>query len=89
MKTQNKAAAQPTLILTVTQHGVSKITIPYRTLAEEAAGRKLQERCSAIIQLLSQVARGITVPTPSLPIELPPATVITHASNQSHHPRQS
>jgi hypothetical protein len=71
MKKKSRAAVEPTLILTVTQYGVSKITIPYRTLAEEKAGRDLQARCASIIHLLSRAARGISVPTASLPIELP------------------
>jgi hypothetical protein len=74
MKTNSKSV-EPTLILTVTQYGVSKITIPYRTQAEEKAGRELQARCASIIHLLSRAARGISVPAASLPIKLPETTV--------------
>ena len=61
MKAQSKTA-EPTVIITLTRFGVSRITIPYRTLAEEAAGQELQKKCSAIIDLLSKVARGTAQP---------------------------
>jgi hypothetical protein len=79
---------EPELIIHMTQSGVTKTRIRFTTLAEEQAGRELQARCASIIALLSRAARGAKVPAPAgLPIELPQEAVITHASNQPHHPR--
>jgi hypothetical protein len=77
---------QPLLIIYVTPTGVVKVKIPFRNLSEERAGRELEARCSPIIALLSRAARGVSVPTPNSPIELPEAPV-THATSQTHHPR--
>jgi hypothetical protein len=49
---------QPLLIVYVTSAGVVKVKIPYRNLAEERAGRELEQRCAPIISLLSRAARG-------------------------------
>lgn len=91
MSKQSKIA-EPTVLITLTRFGVSKITIPYRTLAEEAAGQALQQKCSAIIDLLSKVARGAAQPieplASKLPIALPNEKPVTHATGQPHHPRQ-
>ena len=48
-----KTAFEPELIITVTPRGVTRIGIPYSNLAEERAGRALQERCATLISLLS------------------------------------
>jgi hypothetical protein len=77
---------EPILVVTVTRAGVASTKVLFRNLAEKDAGRQLEARCSTIIQLLSQVARSVQVPAPSLPIELPEVAV-THASSQTHHPR--
>jgi hypothetical protein len=80
-ETQSKPP-QPMLIVYVTSNGVAKVKVPFRSLAEKEAGRQLEARCSTILQLLSQVAKGAAIPTPTLP-----AASVTHASNQTHHPR--
>lgn len=79
---------EPELIIHVTRHGVTKVRIPYDDLASERAGRQLEERCAAIIALLSRAASGISVQKPVPLIELPD-TPVTHVSSQPHHPRQS
>jgi hypothetical protein len=78
---------EPELIIHVTRFGVVKVRIPYTTLSEEKAGRELQARCSTIISLLSEVARGTAIESKPL-IALPDQAPVTHATSQPHHPRQ-
>ena len=77
---------EPILVVSISKAGVIDSKILYRTISEQAAGQKLLERCAPLIALLSRAARGVSVPTPNSPIELPEAPV-THATSQTHHPR--
>lgn len=56
MTTKSKEA-RPLLIIYVTPRGVVKTLVPYKTLAQERAGRDLEARCAPIIALLSECAR--------------------------------
>lgn len=63
---------EPELIIHVSPRGVSRVRIPFRTLAEEKAGLELQEKCSVIINLLNEVAAGR--PSEIAPPQLEPSS---------------
>ena len=48
---------EPELIIHVTDRGVTKVRIPFDTLADQRAGEELRRRCAPVIASLSQIAR--------------------------------
>jgi hypothetical protein len=70
------------LIIHVSSDGIEKIQMPVTSLSDTVAAKELHSKCASIIQLLGQIAKGAAIPTPTLP-----AASVTHASNQTHHPR--
>ena len=64
-------------IVTVGERGIVEVQIPVGgNLAEEKKSRALVERCSVILKLLDEVAKGVAQPIASL---APAPSPIIHA----------
>lgn len=46
-------------VIEVSDFGVERVRIPYKTLADQSVARELHARCEASIKLLDEVVRGV------------------------------